>query len=86
MNEQRNNRYLYFSAPDSLQDNWDNLLNRLKTLEYTARSLRRNDLIVQIVRQETVMYRNKPHKKIYRAILKIVDKIELQLNSNERTR
>ena len=88
MNEQRNQKMRYLSGKmtDSLEQDWENLLMRLQSLRQRAH-ICRVDLIKPIMRQENVLMKNKPNKKIYRTILKFADDIELQIaNTTNRMR
>jgi hypothetical protein len=74
------------NRPDSLQDDWDSLLNKLQSLISVAQSAGRKDLLLAIVRQINVLVKNKPNKKIYRSVLNTTKNIESELNDRARTR
>lgn len=82
MNEQRNMkiRYLSGNMSNSLEQDWENLLARLQSLRQRAHTCR-VDLIKPIMRQENVLLKNKPNKKIYRTILKFADDVESQITN-----
>jgi len=88
MNEQRNMKknYLAGVSADSLQRDWDELYERLKTLAGNAHLACRPDLETLVLRQMVVVQKNQPNKKIYRSILKFEEKMKTELNSKERIR
>lgn len=88
MNEQRNKRMEYiYKKSDPLQENWESLIARLLSLESTAKVLGRYDLIKPIGDKTKALQKNKPNKKIYRAIVAFVEKLESELgNGIGRTR
>ena len=79
----RNNGF----AADSFEQEWQELECRLSTLAQQAKVLNRLDLLSMIIKQQTVMRRNKPNKKVFNSVQKQVERIETLLSEHgARTR
>ncbi len=78
MNESRHRDILNISGKpeNSLEQDWNNLLARLQTLDQRVRPFYRKDILDEIIRLSKVLCRNKPNKKVYSSVLKKIQNLE----------
>ncbi len=83
MNEPRYRLILNISGrPDSeLKENWQTLVQRFTVLEYRVKPLYRKDILEKIRKQQKVLASQDPTKKLYRAILKKLEEIQIEVDN-----
>ncbi len=74
------------NRPNQLQEDWDNLLQKLQSMIRDAQTVGRADLALLIARQINILIKNKPNKKVYKSVLGTTRKIESELKQNVRAR
>lgn len=82
MNESRQRDILNTSGKpeNTLEEDWDALRQCVNDLEDRVKPFYRRDILSRIIQQKIVLRNNKPNKKTYRAVLRIAEGIEKEVN------
>ena len=78
MNEERYRQMVHFSGKpeNEIEEDWAQLLNRLRILVDRVKPFYRQDIMTKILKQIAVLERNKPNKKVYKSVLKRVEDLD----------
>ncbi len=60
-----------------LQEDWDELIERFRLLQYRLNATGRMDILREIIQQQSVLRTNRPSKKVYKSVKRKFEELEL---------